>query len=123
MHKHRGFPSRLSGTDYHFLLRRENKKGAVQLKYRERYKDRKSADKLADKMFLMALIEYFGATNFVRGNLDAGRLSWFLGREVIPEDPDRFDPCDYEAVLKLDFDSIVENYPDLQDLAQEVSNE
>ena len=36
MLKHRGFPSRLTGTDYQFTLRRDNKKGATPLVARER---------------------------------------------------------------------------------------
>ncbi len=37
----------------------------------------------------------------MRGNLDAGRLSWLFGREVVPaEDP--FDPQSYEALLRID---------------------
>ena len=43
----------------------------------------------------------FGEEPFERGNLDAGRLSWLFGREVVPaEDP--FDPADYAALLKID---------------------
>ena len=37
----------------------------------------------------------------MRGNLDAGRLSWLFGREVVPaEDP--FDPESYDALLRID---------------------
>jgi hypothetical protein len=50
---------------------------------------------------MAALWQYFGEEPFERGNLDAGRLSWLFGREVVPaEDP--FDPCSYEAMLKID---------------------
>ena len=35
---------------------------------------------------MAALWEQFGEEPFVRGNLDAGRLSWLLGREVVPAD-------------------------------------
>lgn len=111
MHKHRGFPSRLRGTDFHFTVRRENKAGATPLKARERYKDRRPADKAADEAFLEALIEHFGEAPFERGNLDAGRLSWLLGREVVAFDPDNFDPCDYEAELVLNVDAIRANFP------------
>ena len=101
MLKHRGFPSRLPGTDYHFTLRRENKGGATPLKARERYADRRSPDRQADEGFIKALWEHFGDEPFERGNLDAGRLSWVLGREVIPAG-DPFDPASYEALLRLD---------------------
>lgn len=111
MHKHKGFPSRLTGTDFHFTIRRNNKAGATPLKARERYKDRRAADRQADEAFLEALIEQFGEEPFERGNLDAGRLSWLFGREVIPVDPDNFDPNDYEAMLVLNVDAIRSNFP------------
>lgn len=101
MLKHRGFPSRLPGTDYQFTIRRANPKGATPLKRRERYADRKPADRRADAAFMAALWEHFGDQPFERGNLDAGRLSWLFGREVLPaEDP--FDPESYEALLVID---------------------
>ena len=54
MLKHRGFPGRLAGTDFQFTLRRANPKGATALVRRERYKDRKSADRRADMAFVQA---------------------------------------------------------------------
>lgn len=102
MLKHRGFPGRLPGTDFQFTIRRANmKKGATKLVRRERFKDRKYADRMADQAFMSALWEHFGEEPFERGNLDAGRLSWLFGREVVPaEDP--FDPESYEALLRID---------------------
>ena len=101
MEKHRGFPGRLPGTDFQFTIRRANKAGATKLVARERFPDRKPADKRADAGFMKALWEQFGTEPFERGNLDAGRLSWLLGREVIAaEDP--FDPESYEALLQID---------------------
>lgn len=112
MLKHRGFPSRLTGTDYQFTLRRENKSGATPLKARERYADRRPADRRADAAFLEALLEHFGDQPFERGNLDAGRLSWLLGREVLPaEDP--FDPASYEALLRVDLKVAQRSFPDV----------
>ncbi len=111
MIKHRGFPSRLPGTDYQFTLRRENKKGATPLIARERYADRRPADRRADAGFVEALWLMFGDQPFVRGNLDAGRLSWLLGREVIALD-DPFDPEDYDALLQLDVDRARAAFPD-----------
>ncbi len=111
MIKHRGFPSRLPGTDYQFTLRRENKKGATPLIARERYADRRPADRRADAGFVEALWLMFGEQPFVRGNLDAGRLSWLLGREVITLD-DPFDPEDYDALLQLDVDRARAAFPD-----------
>ncbi len=101
MLKHRGFPGRLSGTDFQFVIRRANMKaGATKIVARERFRDRKSEDKKADAGFMAALWACFGEEPFERGNLDAGRLSWLFGREVVPaEDP--FDAASYDALLKI----------------------
>jgi hypothetical protein len=101
MLKHRGFPSRLTGTDFQFTLRRDNKKGATPLVARERFADRRPADRRADEAFLAALWDHFGDEPFERGNLDAGRLSWFFGREVVPVE-EEFDPSSYDALLRID---------------------
>ena len=113
MLKHRGFPGRLPSTDFQFTIRRANKKkGATPLVRRERFRDRKAADRRADAGFLAALIEHFGEEPFVRGNLDAGRLSWLFGREVVAaEDP--FDPCSYEALLKIDLKRAQAAFPEV----------
>lgn len=101
MLKHRGFPGRLPSSDFQFTIRRANKDGATPLKARERFPDRRPADRRADAGFMEALWRHFGDQPFERGNLDAGRLSWLFGREVIPaEDP--FDPESYEALLVID---------------------
>ena len=112
MLKHRGFPGRLAGTDFQFTLRRANPKGATALVGRERFKDRKSADKRADIAFVRALLEQFGDEPFERGNLDAGRLSWLFGREVKAFQPDGFNIESYESILILDFDLIKVNFPE-----------
>jgi hypothetical protein len=111
MIKHRGFPSRLPGTDYQFTVRRENPKGATPLVARERYADRRPADRRADAAFVEALWLYFGEEPFERGNLDAGRLSWVFGREVVPVD-NPFNPTDYEALLRLDVDRARASFPE-----------
>lgn len=101
MLKHRGFPGRMPGTDFQFTIRRENKDGATRLIARQRYADRRPADRRADLSFMSALVAYFGEEPFERGNLDAGRLSWLFEREVLPaEEP--FDPESYEALLRID---------------------
>ena len=112
MLKHRGFPGRLAGTDFQFTLRRANPKGATALISRERFKDRKSADKRADIAFVRALLEQFGDEPFERGNLDAGRLSWLFGREVKAFQPDGFNIESYESILILDIDLIKVNFPE-----------
>ena len=112
MQKYKGFPSRMPGTDYQFTIRRANPKGPTKLIRRERYQDRKSVDQRADKAFLEQAISYFGEEPFERGCLDAGRLSWFFGREIIPA-MDPFDPYSYEALLRLDIDLIHVSFPSL----------
>lgn len=111
MLKHRGFPGRLPGTDFQFVIRRENKKGATPLVSRERFRHRKPADRRADAGFLAALIEHFGDAPFERGNLDAGRLSWLLGREVLPEG--ELDPTDYEQLLRVDLARAEASFPEI----------
>jgi len=60
----------------------------------------------------MALWDQFGEEPFVRGNLDAGRLSWLIGREVIPaEQP--FDPASYDAMLKIDKSRTMATFPEV----------
>ena len=101
MLKHRGFPSRLTGSDFQFTIRRPSKSSATKLIARERYADRRKPDRDADTAFMRALWEFFGDEPFERGNLDAGRLSWLFGREVVSaEDP--FDAESYDALLKID---------------------
>ena len=46
MIKHRGFPSRLPGTDYQFTIRRASKSKVTKVIQRERYADRKLSDKI-----------------------------------------------------------------------------
>ena len=111
MLKHRGFPGRLPGTDYQFTIRRANPKGVTPIVVRERFRDRRPADRRADAGFLQALWEQFGDQPFERGNLDAGRLSWLFGREVLPaQDP--FDPESYDALLVLDVLAARRAFPD-----------
>lgn len=113
MLKHRGFPSRLTGTDFQFTIRRANvKEGATKIIRRERFKDRKAPDRKADIAFMAALWAHFGEDPFERGNLDAGRLSWLFGREVVPaEDP--FDPCSYDAMLRIDRKRAEASFPEV----------
>lgn len=113
MLKHRGFPGRMPGSDYQFTIRRAvHKKGVTPIVRRERYKDRKAIDRAADRLFLAALWEHFGEEPFERGNLDAGRLSWLFGREVVPaEEP--FDPASYEALLRIDVRRARASFPEV----------
>ena len=111
MLKHRGFPGRLPGTDFQFTIRRANKKGATPLVRRERFRDRKAADRRADEGFMAALIRQFGEEPFLRGNLDAGRLSWLIGREVVAIG--KLDPTDYDQMLRIDMKKAEASFPQL----------
>ncbi len=114
MLKHRGIPSRLRGTDFQYTIRRPNPKGVTPIQARERYGDRRPADRRADAGFMAALWEQFADQPFERGNLDAGRLGWLFGREVIAaEDP--FDPASYEALLIIVPDIARASFPDVFD--------
>ncbi|MEE2773968.1 MAG: hypothetical protein VYE27_03560 [Pseudomonadota bacterium] len=112
MQKYNGFPSRMSGTDYQFKIRRANPKGATKLVRRDRYRDRRQSDLAADREFLRNIIEYFGEKKFQRGCLDAGRLSWLLGREIVPAS-DPFDPNCYEAMLRVDLNEAKLSFPEI----------
>ena len=104
----------MPGTDFQFTIRRANPRGVTRIVARERFADRKRADRDADAAFLACLWDYFGEEPFERGNLDAGRLSWLFGREVVPaEDP--FDPESYEALLRIDEPRARAAFPDAFD--------
>ncbi len=112
MLKHRGFPGRLPGTDHQFVIRRANAAGATPIVRRERHQDRRPGDRAADAAFLAALLNHFGEEPFERGNLDAGRLSWLFGREVVPaEQP--FDPASYTALLRVDAERAAVAFPEV----------
>lgn len=114
MLKHKGFPGRLPGTDFQFTIRRANPRGVTKIIRRERHADRKPADRRADAAFMACLWDYFGDEPFERGNLDAGRLSWLFGREVVAfEDP--FDPESYDALLIIKEDLARTSFPDAFD--------
>lgn len=112
MLKHRGFPGRLPGTDFQFTIRRPAKGTPPVLKRRERFADRRAADRQADTGFMAALWDHFGEQPFPRGNLDAGRLNWLFGREVVPaEEP--FDPESYDALLRIDVAAARTAFPEV----------
>ena len=112
MIKHRGFPSRLPGSDYQFTIRRAAKSKVTKLMERQRFADRKHSDKVADKAFIRAVWEHFGDGEFERGNLDAGRLSWLFEREIVAA-TDPFDPESYSALLKVSKVVAEHSFPDL----------
>lgn len=101
MTKHRGIPSGLPGTGFQFTIRRANPRGVSPIITRRRMADRTPTEKLADMAFLHALWHRFGDEPFERGNLDAGRISWLFGREIVAvEQP--FDAQSYTAMLMID---------------------
>lgn len=114
MLKHRGFPGRLPGTDFQFVIRRANLKriGVSKIVARERFRDRKQADRKADAGFMAALWAQFGEEVFERGNLDAGRLSWLFGREVVPA-TDPFDSASYDALMRIDLKRAQASFPEV----------
>lgn len=119
MLKHKGFPGRLTGTDFQFVIRRANPRGVTEITRRERYRDRRPADKRADAGFMAALWHHFGTEPFERGNLDAGRISWLFEREVLPYD-DPFDPASYDSLLIIDEAAARVSFPEIfeaEDLA------
>jgi hypothetical protein len=122
MLKHRGFPGRLPGSDHQFVIRRANSAGATRIIRRERYRDRSGADRRADEAFLAALWEHFGEEPFERGNLDAGRLSWLFGREVVPA-TEPFDPESYEALLRVDLRRARAAFPEVFDPPQDAADD
>ena len=111
MTKHRGFPSGLPGTGLQFTIRRANPKGVAKIFERARNRDRAEVEKLADTAFLHALWHHFGAEPFERGNLDAGRINWLFGRELVPAETP-FDPQSYEALLMVNEDLARKTMPD-----------
>ena len=113
MFKHRGFPEYVPRTDHKVTIRRAGKK-PTPLQARERYRDRKADMRRADAFFLHLLIERYGDAPFERGNLDAGRINWLLGREIVAADSD-FDPASYETELRVDLDVVRVSFPHVLD--------
>jgi hypothetical protein len=113
MFKHRGFPEYVPGTDDRVTIRRGGKT-PTPLKARERYRDRKASARLSDAYFLALLFDRYGGEPFVRGNLDAGRVNWLLGREIVPAEGN-FDPASYETELRLDLSAVRIGFPEVLD--------
>lgn len=108
--KHKGMPGRFPGTDFQFTIRHGGK-SVTPLTARERHRDRKKTDLEVDAYFLACLIDLYGEEPFARGNLDAGRLSWLFGREIVAaEEP--FDPASYDAMLRIDMDAVALSFPE-----------
>jgi hypothetical protein len=113
MFKHRGFPEYVPGTDHKVTIRRAGK-APTPLRARERYRDRKADMIRADAFFLALLIDAYGDTPFARGNLDAGRINWLLGREIVAAGRN-FDPESYETELRVDLGAVRTGFPQILD--------
>jgi hypothetical protein len=113
MFKHRGFPEYVPSTDHKVTIRRAGK-APTALHARERYRDRKGDMIRADAFFLALLIDEYGDAPFERGNLDAGRINWLLGREIVAA-KGNFDPESYETMLRVDLDAVRASFPQVFD--------
>ena len=113
MFKHRGFPEYVPSTDHKVTIRRAGK-APTALHARERYRDRRPDMSRADAFFLALLIDEYGDAPFERGNLDAGRINWLLGREIVAAKAN-FDPESYETVLRIDLDAVRVSFPQVLD--------
>jgi len=109
--KHRGFPEYVPGTDHKVTIRRAGKE-PTPLRARERYRDRKADMRRADAFFLALLVDEYGDAPFARGNLDAGRINWLLGREIVAA-KGKFDPASYETELRVDLDAVRVSFPEI----------
>jgi hypothetical protein len=109
MQKHRGLPEFMYGTNIRIAIRRDADK-PTPLKRRDRDWKRPAEQSKADEFMLAALYKLYGEEPFVRGNIDAGRINWLLGREIVAVDLN-FSPIDYETMLKIDMDVARKNFP------------
>jgi len=117
MFKHRGFPEYVPGTDDKVTIRRAGKQ-PTPLKARERLRDRKASARRSDAYFLALLVDRYGGQPFERGNLDAGRINWLLGREIVAAGRG-FDSDSYETELRLDLAAVHASYPEVLDGAED----
>jgi hypothetical protein len=109
MQKHRGLPEFMYGTNIRIAIRRDAKE-VTPLRRRERDWKRPAEQAQADEFTIGSLYKLYKDQPFVRGNIDAGRINWLLGREIVAAD-DNFSPIDYETVLKLDVPLARKNFP------------
>ena len=111
MVKHKGFPGGMPSTGVQFTIRRANPRGVTPIKQLPRKARVGTPEYKIDAAFVHALWHYFGTEPFVRGNLDAARLSLLFGREVVPAE-DRFDPISYDSMLRLNEKLARANFPE-----------
>lgn len=109
MIKHRGFPEYVPGSDLKVTIRR-GVRPVTPIAARVRHRDRTPALRRADAFFLALLIETYGDRPFPRGNLDAGRINWLIGRELLAVG-EPWAPDDYDAELRVDMDAVAASFP------------
>jgi hypothetical protein len=109
MQKHRGLPEHMYGTNIRIAIRRDAKE-VTPLRRRERDWKRPAEQSQADEFTIGSLYKLYGDQPFVRGNIDAGRINWLLGREIVAAD-NKFSPTDYETLLKLNVPLAKKNFP------------
>ena len=109
MQKHRGLPEFMYGTNIRIAIRRDAKE-VTPIKRRERDWKRPAEQLQADEFTIGSLYKLYGEEPFVRGNIDAGRLNWLIGREIISADG-KFDPADYETLLKINLPVAMKSFP------------
>ena len=96
MQKHRGLPEFMYGTNIRIAIRRDAKE-VTPLRRRDRDWKRPAEQAQADEFTIGSLYKLYKDQPFVRGNIDAGRINWLLGREIVAadqQDTDRDCPGD-----------------------------
>lgn len=109
MQKHRGLPEFMYGSNIRIAIRRDQK-DVTPLRRRERDYLRPAKQSQADEFTVGSLYKLYGEEPFVRGNIDAGRINWLLGREIVAAD-NNFSPVDYDTLLKLNVPLARKNFP------------
>jgi hypothetical protein len=97
------------GTNIRIAIRRDAK-DVTPLRRRERDHLRPAEQSQADEFTIGSLYKLYKDQPFVRGNIDAGRINWLLGREIVAADT-KFSPTDYETLLKINVPLARKNFP------------
>jgi hypothetical protein len=109
MQKHRGLPEFMYGSNIRIAIRRDAKE-VTPLRRRERDYLRPPEQSQADAFTIGSLYKLYQDQPFVRGNIDAGRINWLLGREIVAADA-KFSPVDYDTLLKINVPLARKNFP------------
>jgi hypothetical protein len=109
MQKHRGLPEFMYGSNIRIAIRRDAKE-ITPLRRRERDWKRPPEQLQADEFLIGSLYKLYKDQPFVRGNIDAGRINWVLGREIVAAGGN-FSSIDYETLLKIDVPLARKSFP------------